>query len=84
MEDVNGHLNNAEYAGLVQDALAQWAAPRTVRIREVELVWHAAARAFQTLRLAGEMLQDGTFRISGYLEDGTPSFSARGAASLQG
>jgi len=82
MEDVNGHLNNAEYACLVQDALAQWTAPHRVLVREVELVWHAAARAFQTLRLAGKLEENGAFLISGYLEDGTLSFSARGAVSL--
>lgn len=55
MEDVNGHLNNAEYAGMVQDFAAQARPDRPPRFRDVELHYLSAVRMPETLAVGGEL-----------------------------
>ena len=75
MEDVNGHLNNAEYMALAQDA-AEQVARRPLNFNELEIVFHAAVRAPETLRV--HTAPDGAAGrlVSGYREDGPLSFCA--------
>ena len=76
MEDVNGHLNNAGYMALAQDAV-EAELNRPAAFSEMEIAFHASARAPGMLRLytaAGE--SDSDRMISGYLENGTLSFCA--------
>ena len=75
MEDVNGHLNNAEYMALAQDA-AEHLAKHPLNFNEMEIVFHAAVRAPETLRV--HIAPDGAtgYLASGYREDGTLSFCA--------
>lgn len=79
MEDVNGHLNNAEYAGLVQDC-ATGADGNSPRFREVELHFLSAVRAPEYLTVGG-ILSGKTFLCCGRNEAGQLSFNA--AAELQ-
>ena len=74
MEDVNGHLNNAEYAGLVQDypVAKGWGSPR---FRRVELQYLAAVRAPDFLTLGGSC-SGKTLLVEGRTPDGRPSFLA--------
>lgn len=74
MEDVNGHLNNAEYAGLVQDypVAKGWGSPR---FRRVELQYLAAVRAPGFLTLGGSC-SGKTLLVEGRTPDGRPSFLA--------
>lgn len=74
MEDVNGHLNNAEYMALAQDAVENDLG-RPARFSGLEVVFHAAVRAPEKLKLCTAF--DGSdHRVSGYREDGTLSFCA--------
>lgn len=79
MEDVNGHLNNAEYAGLVQDC-ATGAEGDSPRFREVELHFLSAVRAPEHLTVGG-IRMGSTFLCCGRNEAGQLSFNA--AAELQ-
>ena len=75
MEDINGHLNNAEYAGIAQDWVEEkLAAP--VGISEIGITFHSACLAPETLKVCGEKQGDKTFCISGYRPGGNLSFSA--------
>ena len=75
MEDVNGHLNNAEYMAIAQDAAEQLAG-HPLNFNELEIVFHAAVRAPETLRVhTAPEGEDGRL-VSGYREDGTLSFCA--------
>lgn len=79
MEDVNGHLNNAEYAGLVQDC-ATGPDGNSPRFREVELHFLSAVRAPEYLTVGG--IRSGkTFLCVGWNEAGQLSFNA--ATELQ-
>ena len=80
MEDVNAHLNNAEYAGLVQDALASRHSD-PFRFNWIELVWHSAVRAGDRLKIGGRLAADGTFHLGGRKSDDTLSFVAAGQIS---
>ncbi len=74
MEDVNGHLNNAEYAGLIQDypVAKNWGSPR---FRRVEVHYLAAVRAPEILTVGGAL--DGReLRIEGRAPNRRPSFVA--------
>ena len=75
MEDVNGHLNNAEYMRLAQDA-AEQVLGKPMDFDELEVVYHSAVRAPETLTLY--TASDGAEGqlVSGYKADGTLSFCA--------
>ena len=76
MEDVNGHLNNAGYVGIAQD----WLDCRTDRpngVREIEIAFHAAVRAPESLAVSGEECESGVWLVAGRRSDGTLSFAAR-------
>ncbi|WP_294502545.1 acyl-ACP thioesterase domain-containing protein [uncultured Victivallis sp.] len=74
MEDVNGHMNNAEYAGLVQDfAAAKRGEPPC--FRTVELHYLSAVRSPDVLSIGGEF--DGnTLFVEGAGRNGMMSFTA--------
>ena len=76
MEDVNGHLNNAQYMMLAQDAVEdEFGAP--VVFDELEATFHSAVCAPDELQLYSAPDADGTSRlVSGYKNDGTLSFCA--------
>ena len=76
MEDVNGHLNNAQYMALAQDAVEEeFDAP--VVFGELEATFHSAVRAPDELRLYSAPDAEGRDRlVSGYKKDGTLSFCA--------
>lgn len=73
MEDVNGHLNNAEYMELAQDA-AEQVLGRPMDFDELEVVYHSAVRAPATLKLYTAPDGRGGYLVSGYKTDGTLSF----------
>ena len=75
MEDVNGHLNNAEYMELAQDA-AEQVLGRPMDFDELEVVYHSAVRAPATLKLYTAPDGNGGLLVSGYKSDGTLSFCA--------
>lgn len=77
MEDVNGHMNNAQYAALAQDCLAQLADNSPRRIAELEIQFHAAAKAPDMLAVAGK-IQGDAFFIQGKSQTGSGIFSAAG------
>ncbi len=79
MEDVNGHLNNAEYAGLVQDCATE-PGEGSPRFCEVELHFLSAVRAPELLTVGG-IRMGSTFLCCGRNEAGQLSFNA--AAELQ-
>ena len=74
MEDVNGHLNNAEYAGLVQDfaAAKRGSSPR---FRTVELHFLSAVRSPDVLAVGGGFDGDTLF-VEGTGRNGVASFTA--------
>ena len=74
MEDVNGHLNNAEYMALAQDAVESTLG-RPVEFSGLEVAFHSAARAPEELRIYTAKSGDGHL-ASGYRADGTLSFCA--------
>ncbi len=74
MEDVNGHLNNAEYAGLVQD-LAVALGENAPDFREIEVHYLAAIQAPDRLRLFARRNGE-RFQAQGALADGEISFVA--------
>ena len=73
MEDINGHLNNAEYMELAQDAAEQLLG-RPMDFDELEVVYHSAVRAPETLALHTAPDGNGGQLVSGYKADGTLSF----------
>ena len=75
MEDLNGHLNNAEYMRLAQDA-AEQIAGRPLDFGELEVVYHSAVRAPETLRIHTAPDGEAGQLVSGYKSDGTLSFCA--------
>ena len=75
MEDINGHLNNAEYMRLAQDAAEQLLG-RPMAFDELEVVYHSAVRAPATLTLYTAPDGKGGVLVSGYKADGTLSFCA--------
>ena len=75
MEDVNGHLNNAEYMRLAQDAAEQMLG-HPMDFDELEVVYHSAVRAPETLKLYTAPDSAGGFLVSGYKADGALSFCA--------
>ncbi len=74
MEDVNGHLNNAEYAGMVQDFAAQARPDRPPRFHSVELHYLSAVRMPETLAVGGELSGNELF-VEGAAD--TVSFTAQ-------
>ncbi len=74
MEDVNGHLNNAEYAGLVQDCAGRRLG-RVPDFRRVEINFLAAVKAPETLHIGGCPEGEG-FHVEGRTASGAPSFVA--------
>ena len=75
-EDINGHLNNGQYANIVQEWAEEFsAAPR--EIASLEIVYHQAVRAGNLLKVHGEAETANTFRVAGYRESGELSFAAR-------
>ncbi|WP_294479307.1 acyl-ACP thioesterase domain-containing protein [uncultured Victivallis sp.] len=74
MEDVNGHMNNAEYAGLVQDfaAAKRGSSPR---FRTVELHFLSAVRSPDVLAVGGGFDGDTLF-VEGTGRNGVASFTA--------
>ncbi|AVM44126.1 hypothetical protein C5Q97_05115 [Victivallales bacterium CCUG 44730] len=74
MEDVNGHLNNAEYAGLIQDFAAMKRGGSPV-FRSVELHYLAAVREPDVLSVGGEFTGNRLF-VEGSGKSGQTSFTA--------
>ncbi len=77
MEDVNGHMNNAQYAGLTQDYLALRSGGAPPRIAELEIQFHAAVRMSDELAVAGECSEKAFF-VQGCNQAGSGIFSAEG------
>lgn len=77
MEDVNGHLNNAEYAGMVQD-FAAMKRGNSPHFRSVELHFLAAVREPDTLAIGGEC-SEGALFVEGTGNSGATSFTAKAA-----
>ena len=75
MEDVNGHLNNAEYMELAQNAAEQLLG-KPMDFDELEVVYHSAVRAPATLKLYTAPDGNGGLLVSGYKADGVLSFCA--------
>ena len=76
LEDVNGHLNNAQYMALAQDAVEDEAGAPVV-FEELEATFHSAVRAPDELSLYTAAENGGRDRlVSGYKTDGTLSFCA--------
>lgn len=80
MEDVNGHLNNAEYMAIAQDA-AEQVLGHPMDFDELEVVYHSAVRAPATLKLYTVPDGAGGMLVSGYKTDGVLSFCAALRAS---
>jgi len=76
MEDVNGHLNNAEYAGIVQDFAAEKTNGTPPRFRSVELHFLAAVKRPEVLAIGGECDGGGGLFVEGTSGE-TVSFTAR-------
>ena len=74
MEDVNGHMNNAEYAGLVQDFAARKRG-EPPRFRTVELHFLSAVRSPDLLSVGGEF-DENTLFVEGTGRNGAVSFTA--------
>jgi len=75
MEDINGHLNNAEYAAIAQNWVEEKLnAP--VGISELGISFHSACLAPEILKVCGEKSGENSFNISGYRSGGTLSFNA--------
>ena len=74
MEDVNGHLNNAEYMALAQDAV-EHDLGKPAAFSGLEVAFHAAVRAPEHLRLYTGRDSSGHL-VGGYRQDGTLSFRA--------
>lgn len=81
MEDVNGHLNNAEYAGMVQDLAAVLRPDAPPRFRSIELHYLAAVKSPERLDIGGE-LAGGRLFAEGAC-DGTVSFTARAVMAAE-
>ena len=76
MEDVNGHLNNAEYVGIAQNWLDR-RLDRPNGIREIEIAFHAAVRAPEALSVSGGGSEPGVWLVAGRRADGGLSFACR-------
>jgi len=76
MEDVNGHLNNAGYVGIAQDWL-DCRLDRPNGIREIEIAFHSAVRAPETLAVSGEERGSGVWLVAGRRAGGELSFACR-------
>jgi acyl-ACP thioesterase len=74
MEDVNAHLNNSEYAGIVQDfAVKKYG--NSPRFRTVELHFLSAVKAGDTLSVGGECSEKSLF-VEGTSSSDAISFTA--------
>lgn len=74
MEDVNGHLNNAEYMTLAQNAVEETVG-RPVEFSGLEVNFNSAVCAPEHLTIYTK--PDGSdYLVSGYRQDGTLSFCA--------
>jgi len=75
--DLNGHMNNAEYAALVQDALGLLIPDASVKLSEVQLNFLSEQKKGARLRIFGALTQDG-FSVAGLAENGEAAFQAEG------
>lgn len=72
--DMNGHLNNAEYAAILQDALGIGCYPR-----EFQLNYQKSVPPESELTISGSIdIPAGVFLYSGRLAEGTVAFEASG------
>ncbi len=78
MEDLNGHLNNAEYADIASDFLAAGTEKKQgiSRISEMEIYFLNSVHRGETLRLNGINDFPGHFFIQGINESGKAAFTA--------
>ncbi len=75
MEDINGHLNNAEYAGLVHDYAVQ-KIPGYPRFQSVEMNYYASVHAPEMIHLSGSLDKNQLF-VQGRNSIGNLCFVAR-------
>ena len=66
--DYNDHVNNAIYARCAQDWLAS-VRGGPVKFRDIQLNFNHAVKFGQTMRCGGVLNPDGSFAVSGSLED---------------
>lgn len=76
--DVNGHMNNSEYAGMVHNALAGLLG-RTPAVRTLQINFNQASRLNEAIELFGVVHDGGTFFIEGRDDAGNSKFQAAGS-----
>ncbi len=76
--DVNGHMNNSEYAGMVHDVLAVLLG-RTPAVRTLQINFNQASLLNETIELSGFRRDDGAFFIEGRDSAGNCKFQAAGS-----
>ncbi len=75
--DLNDHLNNAEYAAMVHDALAVRLGG-SPSVREIQVNFIAASRLGEKITVSAAVLPDGGFFAAGFAPDGQAKFHAAG------
>lgn len=75
--DLNDHLNNAEYAAMVQDVLAAKLG-FSPAVREIQINFLAASKLGEKIAVAAEAAADGGFFAAGFATGGQPKFHAAG------
>jgi acyl-ACP thioesterase len=80
MEDVNQHMNNAQYAALVQD-LISWEVASPVKLSYLDISFSSAVASPQTLKV-GVISQGDSWKVAGFNNDGRLSFVAKAQVML--
>ncbi|MGE4301750.1 MAG: acyl-[acyl-carrier-protein] thioesterase [Victivallaceae bacterium] len=75
--DLNDHLNNAEYAAMVHDALAANLGESPL-VREIQVNFLAASKLGERIAVSAAAVPDGRFFAAGFSPDGQAKFHASG------
>lgn len=80
MEDVNQHMNNAQYAALVQDLVA-WEVGHPVKLSSLDISFSSAVSSPQILKV-GAILEGNSLKVAGFNPEGRLSFVAKAQCIL--
>ena len=80
MEDVNQHMNNAQYAALVQDLIALEVG-HPVKLNNLDISFSSAVASPQTLKV-GVINQGDSWKVAGFNPEGRLSFVAKAQCVL--
>ena len=80
MEDVNQHMNNAQYAALVQDLIALEVG-HPVKLNNLDISFSSAVASPQTLKV-GIINQGDSWKVAGFNPEGRLSFVAKAQCVL--